>query len=297
MCTAVISFAPGSPFPVLLIGVRDEFLERPWQPPGRHWPDRPALIGGRDVQAGGTWLAVDPVAPRAATVLNGRGRPAPEPGRSTRGELPLRAAAEGIAKLALAPPDLATFDPFHLIAAEPDAVRLWSWDGDALTEQSLAPGLHLVVNSGLAAAGVPAPRADPADGAWEDGAARQGALADGGPGGAEMSARVARFRRRFAALPRPEPWAGPPARAWGGWLRLADGDGLDRADPRALILRRDVGDGRIWGTTSVSLVALARDGARFDFSPLPGDPEAWAEIITIDRDPPRPAMTERVRPE
>ncbi|HEX6472066.1 MAG TPA: NRDE family protein [Streptosporangiaceae bacterium] len=282
MCTAVISFAPGSPFPVLLIGVRDEFLARPWQPPGRHWPDRPALIGGRDVQAGGTWLAVDPGAPRAATVLNGRGRPAPEQGRSTRGELPLRAAADGIAKLDLAAPDLTTFDPFHLVVAEPDAVRLWSWDGDALTERPLAPGLHLVVNSGLS--GPP-------------GSTQQDATGnDGGPGGAEMTARAAHFRGRFAAVPRPEPWAGAPARAWGEWLRLADGDGLDRADPRALILRRDLGDGRIWGTTSVSLVALTGDGARFDFSPLPGDPAAWSEVITIHRDPPRPAMTEPFQP-
>jgi hypothetical protein len=259
MCTAVLSFAPASPFPVLLVGVRDEFAARAWQPPARHWPNRPGLIGGRDAQAGGTWLAVDPRAPRAATVLNGRGKMAQERARTTRGELPLRAAAGWDGEGKLAELDLTAFDPFHLLAAEPDAVRLWSWDGTALAERSLDPGLHLIVNSGLEGA-------DPHDAE---------------PGSAEMSARVAHFRRRFAAAARPEPWAGPPAAAWGAWLRLADGDGLDREDPRALIVRRDFGDGRIWGTTSVSLVALTRDGARFDFSAEPGDPVAWSSLIGL----------------
>ncbi|HEU5160452.1 MAG TPA: NRDE family protein [Streptosporangiaceae bacterium] len=257
MCTAVISFAPASPFPVLLAGVRDEFVARAWQPPGRHWPDRPALIGGRDAQAGGTWLAVDPGAPRVATVLNGRGKMAPERFRVSRGDLPLRAAAGRAGEARPADLDLTAYDPFHLLAAEPDAVRLWSWDGDDLTERSLGPGLHLIVNSGLEGSD----------------------LDDGQPGSAEMSARVAHFRRRFAAVARPQPGPGPPARAWGEWLPLAAGDGLDRTDPRALVVRRDFGDGRIWGTTSISLVALTRDGARFDFSPDPGAAPAWHTIV------------------
>jgi hypothetical protein len=257
MCTAVLSFDPASPTPVLLVGVRDEFVARAWQPPARHWPDRPALIGGRDVQAGGTWLAVDPGAPRAATVLNGRGRMAPERARTSRGELPLRAAAGWDAEGKLSELELTAFDPFHLLAAEPAAVRLWSWDGADLTERSLGPGLHLIVNSGL-------------EGSDPD---------DGEPGRAEMSARVAHFRRRFAAAARPEPGSGPSGAAWGEWLPLADGDGLGRTDPRALVVRRDFGDGRIWGTTSVSLVALTRSGARFDFSPEPGDPTAWYRLI------------------
>jgi hypothetical protein len=264
MCTAVVSFAPDSPFPVLLVGVRDEFATRPWQPPGRHWPERPALIGGRDSQAGGTWLAVDPGAPRAACVLNGRGRLAPEHARTSRGDLPLRVAARR-AEGALAAADLTKYDPFHLVGAEPDAVRLWSWDGDELTDRLLGPGLHIVVNSGL----------DGAD------------LRYDGPGGAEMSARVAYFRGRFAAAARPEPYPGPPAAAWGRWLPLAGGDGLDPADPRALIVRREFGDGRIWGTSSVSLVALSRDGARFDFSAEPGDPAAWWTVSPARRRPAR----------
>lgn len=263
MCTAIVSVDPSSPVPVLLAGVRDEFVNRAWEPPGPHWPDRPGLVGGRDLRAGGTWLAVDPAAPRAGVVLNGRGRFAPEDRRASRGELPLLAASGGEPGTL----DLDVFDPFHLVAAEPSRVRLWSWDGESLTGRDLGPGVHLVVNSGL-----------------EGGAAPGGA----GPGAAGdvredayLTARLAHFRPRMLTAPRPEPGIGaePAGKAWGAWLPLIDGDGLARADHRALLPLIDFGDGKVWGTTSVSLVALAADGARYDFSALPGDPAAWTRVL------------------
>ncbi|MFP3969489.1 NRDE family protein [Actinomadura fulvescens] len=252
MCTAIVSVDPSSPVPVLLVGVRDEFVTRAWRPPGAHWPGRPGLIGGLDLRAGGTWFAVDPAAPRAACVLNGRGRMAPEQARSSRGELPLLAAAGG----GLDGLDLPRFDPFHLIRAEPGAVRLWSWDGAELAERPLGPGLHLVVNRGLEGEG-------PETGDSED---------------TFMSERIAHFRPRLEAAVRPEPGEGGVARAWGGWLPLVDGDGLPRDDKRALLPLRDLGGGGVWGTTSVSLAALSRDGLRYDFSAAPGDPGAWGRV-------------------
>ncbi|GAA2089674.1 NRDE family protein [Actinomadura alba] len=253
MCTALISFVPSAPVPVLLAGIRDEVVDRLWEPPGPHWPDRPGVIGGRDLRAGGTWLAVDPRTSRVACVLNGHGRPAPEGVRVSRGVLPLNAAADG------KPGDIdpERLDPFHLLCAEPTEVRLWSWNGDELTERSLAPGLHLIVNSGLKGG--------------DD-------LADLGPGGEHMSARLAHFRPRLAAVPRPVAGDGPTAEAWGEWLPLIDGDGLDRADPRALVVRREIGDGRVYGTTSTSLVALSGEGLRFDFSAEPGRRDAWYRV-------------------
>lgn len=50
MCTAILSIEPGAP--VLLAGIRDELVDRAWEPPGRHWPDHPGLIGGLDLLAG-----------------------------------------------------------------------------------------------------------------------------------------------------------------------------------------------------------------------------------------------------
>ena len=57
MCTVIVSLDPDNPVPLLLLGIRDEFTGRPWQRPARHWPGSP-LTGGRDEQAGGTWLVM-----------------------------------------------------------------------------------------------------------------------------------------------------------------------------------------------------------------------------------------------
>ena len=84
MCTVVVSFLPEARMPLLLLGFRDEFTGRPWQPPARHWPGSP-LIGGRDLQAGGTWLAVHPGVTRVACILNARGPQAPPDTRRSRG--------------------------------------------------------------------------------------------------------------------------------------------------------------------------------------------------------------------
>ena len=265
MCTAILSIEPGAQ--VLLAGIRDELVTRAWQPPGRHWPDHPGLIGGRDLVAGGTWLAVAPEARRVACVLNARGRMAPEGSRRSRGVLPLQAAEDG--KLARA--GLADFDPFHLLSAEPGTAVLWSWDGEQLTERELGPGLHVVVNSGLAS------DLDAA-GAAGSGAAGQSVGSSSAARDHEL-ARIAHFlpRLRAATLPVPRPGS-PVAQAWGDWLPLMNGDAISPDDPRALIVRHDLGGGRIYGTTSISLVALTQDGMRYDFTGRPGDPDAWYPV-------------------
>ena len=259
VCTVVVGFAPDDPVPVLLVGVRDEFAARPWEPPGRHWPDLP-VTGGLDLQAGGTWLAVNASAARAACVLNGwGGEGVPASRRRSRGDLPLRAASDGldaVQKLLSDRGTLERFDPFHLVVAEPSSVTALSWDGDGLTTAALAPGTHLYTNAGHAyPAAAPGPGAPPA-------------LA-GEPGRREL--RGAYFGPRFAA----ERPSGDPHRrladAWGGWLRLAAGDGLEVSDPRALIIRRELPDGRVVGSASVDLVSLTASGAvRYDFRGSPG---------------------------
>ncbi len=178
MCTAVLSMETG--LPVLLAGIRDELTDRPWQPPARHWPGDPDLIGGRDLQAGGTWLAVSPARRRVSCVLNGTGKPAPPQTRRSRGELPLLAAAGDMPTET----DLADFDPFRLIVAEPGRAMLHNWDGSALIERDLPDGLHFVVNSGYASdlAGSAGMATDWAGPDWQgSGAARwQGARACAG---------------------------------------------------------------------------------------------------------------------
>jgi hypothetical protein len=286
MCTAILGLGPDGT--VLLAGIRDELASRAWQPPGRYWPDRPGLIGGRDLLAGGTWLAVAPAARRVACVLNGRGRMAPAASRQSRGVLPLAAAADG----KLAPANLTAFDPFQLLIAEPGRAELFSWDGADFAERELGPGLHLVVNSGLASdlwpipAGAVPGRTGPDTGAGGL-TAEQAAAAH-----ARELGRIAHFLPRLQAARTPDPVPGATvASAWGEWLPLIDGDGIRTDDERALIVRRDLGGGRIWGTTSVSLVAATGAGLRYDFTATPGDPAAWFPVrLDAPLQPARPAF-------
>jgi hypothetical protein len=276
----VVSLAPAEPMPLLLMGFRDEFTGRPWQPPTRHWPGSP-LVGGRDEEAGGTWLAVHPAIPRVSCILNARGQQAALSRRRSRGELPLRAATEGpraLRELYNNPGDLASYDPFFLLCADLAAVRMLSWDGRHAALEGLEPATHLITNAGhrYPRAGEDTEQAPPGPQAPPGQRAPSGTQAPPDPG-----AKADRFGPKFAAH---RPSADPAATikdAWGDWLTLAGGDGLSDTDAAAIVVRRELPDGRVWGTTSVSLVALGRDGLRYDFQPVPGDATTW---YTVDLD-------------
>jgi hypothetical protein len=141
----LLRFAPDEPWPVLLAAVRDEFVERPWDPPAAYWNG--PLLGGRDRVGGGTWLAVDPHAPAVAALLNGRHRPT-EGVRPTRGRLAL-----DVLQGSRLPEDLTSYDGFHLLRATTSRVEVWSWDGVELVSTDLEPGDHVIVNAGPDAGG------------------------------------------------------------------------------------------------------------------------------------------------
>lgn len=246
MCTVLLRFAPGTRWPVLCGAIRDEFAERPWDPPAAHWSGGfTGLLGGRDRAAGGTWLAVDPAPgrPALAALLNGVRRPAPEHGeRPTRGTLALDVLATGRVPEGEA---VADYDSFHLVRATLDAVEVWSWDGITLAHHLLPRGDHIVVNLGP---------------------------------DAEHDPLVPHFAPLLRATPAPlldprsSDWT-----EWEPWTRLLAGDGLESDDPRALLVRREI-DGRVYASTSASLVALSADGVRYAFNPIPTDPVAWSEV-------------------
>jgi hypothetical protein len=244
--------------PLVLLGVRDELVGRPWRAPARHWPGSP-LVGGIDEQAGGTWLAVRPDIPRVACLLNGRGTEADPARRRSRGELPLRVAADGagvLKELADDPAALRAYDPFYLVCAVSDAVTLLGWDGTSASTRDLAPGTHLLTNAGHAYPPDPTHPDDPA-----------------------AEPKALHFAPKFAASrPSADP-ALPVAEAWGGWLTLARGDDRDLTDPGAIIARRDLAGGQVWGSTSVTLVGLAPDALRYDFQASPGSPDGWYPVV------------------
>lgn len=70
MCLIVLAVGQSPRYPLILAGNRDEFHARPTQK-ANWWADKPDIVGGRDLQAGGTWLALHRRG-RFATVTNYR---------------------------------------------------------------------------------------------------------------------------------------------------------------------------------------------------------------------------------
>ncbi len=57
MCLVVIAFGADERLPLIIAANRDEFHARP-AAPADWWADHRDILGGRDLQAGGTWLGV-----------------------------------------------------------------------------------------------------------------------------------------------------------------------------------------------------------------------------------------------
>ena len=155
MCTLVILRRPGHAWPLILGANRDEMIDRPWQEPGRHWPDRPEVVAGRDVLAGGSWLGLNDFGV-AAAVLNRHGSLGPAPGQRSRGELVLEAldhadAREAAAALkALEPKAYRTFN--LVVADNRDAYWLRHADPSGtlpVSVNEIPPGLSMLAAGDL----------------------------------------------------------------------------------------------------------------------------------------------------
>lgn len=85
MCLVAIAWRAHPRYPLVIAGNRDEFHERPSAPAA--WWDEPAgVLGGRDLLAGGSWLAVSRGG-RFAVVLNNPQRAADATTTASRGHL------------------------------------------------------------------------------------------------------------------------------------------------------------------------------------------------------------------
>ena len=223
MCTVILLIRPSHAWPLVLAANRDEMLNRAWDPPARHWPDRPGVIAGRDRSAGGTWMGVNRDGVTAA-VLNRPGSLGPAAGKRSRGELPLLALAHRSADeaaAAIAAMDAGVWRSFNLVLADRAGAIFVRGLGHGHPEvQPLEAGLHMVTAH------------DPDD---------------------PESPRVARHLARFQAAAAPEPAPGL-VRGWRPWLDiLADRSGEPGAQmnvvPRAG-----------FGTACSSLLALPQEG-------------------------------------
>ena len=144
MCLIIVGLGVAPRYPLIVAANRDERHARPALA-ARWWPDAPHVLGGRDLEAGGTWLAVDRRA-RFAAVTNIR-EAARRPALRSRGSLVVEylagaTSAEQHAERAVDDgPDLG---PFNLLLY--DGRELWFASNRAPAAR-LDLGLHAFSNA------------------------------------------------------------------------------------------------------------------------------------------------------
>lgn len=154
MCLVAFAHRPGTRLPWVLASNRDEFHDRPTAPLA-WWDDAP-LLGGRDLEAGGSWLALSR-AGLLALVTNVREplRSEQQPVRS-RGELVTRWLHEPLFE----PPALESWaaEPrhgFNLLGLDLPGGRAVHLGNRPARAQPVPPGVHGLSNATL---GTPWPK-------------------------------------------------------------------------------------------------------------------------------------------
>ncbi len=215
---------------MVLAANRDERLDRPWEVPGRHWPERQHIVAGRDVLAGGTWLGMNDYGVVVA-ILNRPSSLGPSPHHRSRGELPLEAlehAEAATAAEALANLETHSYRTFNMVIA--DAHRAY-WLRSAGGEGDRPDGAPVDVSE--IPAGVSMVTAHD--------------LND------RKSPRIRFHLPRFAAAPPPQPDDGDWT-AWRALLASEEGEvGQKEASPSGAI---NVAQRGGFGTVCSSLIAL-----------------------------------------
>jgi hypothetical protein len=146
MCSVIILSRPDHEWPILVASNRDEMHERPWEPPARHWPDRPEVVAGRDNLAGGSWLGINDFGVIAG-ILNRRNTLGPQAGKRSRGELVLDALDFADAEAAVAmlqELDANAYRPFNMLVADNMHAYWLRNTGQEIEAMPLAPGISMI---------------------------------------------------------------------------------------------------------------------------------------------------------
>lgn len=140
MCLILTAWQVHPDYPLVIAANRDEFHERPTAA-ANWWTDRPEILAGRDLQAGGTWFG----ATRSGTVAaltNYRDPARARPDAPSRGELVVRmleAEAPAAGRLDLLRTSSAAYADFNLIVT----------DGETLGVYESVPGMGRLLGAGI----------------------------------------------------------------------------------------------------------------------------------------------------
>jgi len=149
MCTIVLYQNVSAEYPLIIASNRDERYARPSSPPSV-LGERPRIIGGSDIKAGGTWMGVNQfglwvgIANRAAAAL-------PDPRRRSRGLLCIdllrdKSSRHVLSKLSKI--NLDNYNPLILAVADRESGFAVS-NGTDRDPRIIEPGFHVLTNAGF----------------------------------------------------------------------------------------------------------------------------------------------------
>jgi uncharacterized protein with NRDE domain len=146
MCLVVFAWKAHPQYRLILAGNRDESHQRPTQD-AHWWPDDDGVLAGRDLQAGGTWLAVSRSG-RFATVTNFREGQKSGPGFLSRGTLvtDFVAGAQSLKDFESSVSG-SRYAGFSLLASDGETMFYLSNRDDL--DPELAPGIYGLSNASL----------------------------------------------------------------------------------------------------------------------------------------------------
>lgn len=146
MCLIILSWQARADFPLILAANRDEFYDRP-SLPADFWPDRPDILGGRDLKEGGTWLGITKKG-RLAALTNYRDPLSVKANAPSRGWL-VKEFLTGDDRpgdyLEALQKEAPRYNGFNLILGDDSGLYYFSNRGDGGVRQ-LSPGIHGLSN-------------------------------------------------------------------------------------------------------------------------------------------------------
>src|SRR5712671_4450077 len=152
MCLILLAWRSHAAYPLVVAANRDEFYARPASPAG-FWSDRPAVLAGRDLMAGGTWMGVERSG-RFAAVTNYRGAHEPSAAHSrgalVTGFLPGSQAPAAYIDSVFGQQN--SYSGFNLLVA--DGRELWWMSNRGGAPRRLEPGIYGLGNDLLDAPGL-----------------------------------------------------------------------------------------------------------------------------------------------
>ena len=145
MCLILFAHKVHPHYPLVLAANRDELYTRATAP-AAFWHDQPQIYGGRDLEQGGSWLAITRSG-RIAAVTNFRNGNAAKTSARSRGELVtnfLRGAQTAPEYANRVSKDAPSYNGFNLIAGDLDGLYYVSNRDSRVT--AIAPGVHGLSN-------------------------------------------------------------------------------------------------------------------------------------------------------